>query len=114
MKTSNKCKNLTTLKKKVKVGDNNVYIEKTLLFNRLLIMGERDEGIEEIFRFELTPVPASLFTMDCMMRKPQKHEFGRTLKETTTKLNLTMSNKMHAVDGGWLLHQIKWTHQDHS
>ena len=58
-------------------------------------MAERDEGIEEIFRFELTPVPASPFTMDRMMRKPQKHEFGRML------------NKVHVVDGGWLLHQVK-------
>ncbi len=108
MKTSNKCKNLAALKKKVKVGDKKVYIEKTLLFNRLIIMAERDEGIEEIFHFELTPVPASLFTMDRMMRKPQKHEFGRMLKATTTKLDLAMNSKMHVVDGGWLLHQIKW------
>ena len=43
------------------------------------------------------------------MRKPHKHEFGRMLKETNTKLDLTMSNKMHVVDEGWLLHQIKWT-----
>ena len=54
----------------MKIGDKKVYIEKTLLFNRLIIMAERDEGIEEIFRFELTPVPGSLFTMDRMMRKP--------------------------------------------
>ena len=80
MKTSKKCKNLAALKKKVKVGDKKVYIEKTLLFNRLIIMAERDEGIE------LTPVPASLFTM---MRKPKKHEFGRMLKETTTNLTWT-------------------------
>ena len=31
------------------------------------------------------------------------------LKETTTKVHLDMNNKMHVVDGGWLLHQIKWT-----
>lgn len=109
MKTSKKCKNLADLQKKVKVGDKKVYIEKTVLFNRLIIMAERDEGIEEIFSFELTPVPTSLFTMDRMMRKPQKHEFGRMLKETTTKLDLDMNSKMHVVDGGWLLHQVKWT-----
>ena len=62
MKTSKKCKNLAALQKKVKIGDKKVYIEKTLLCNRLIIMAERDEGIEEIFRFELTPVMVSLFT----------------------------------------------------
>ena len=30
------------------------------------------------------------------------------LKATTTKLDLAMNNKMHVVDGGWLLHQMKW------
>ena len=30
------------------------------------------------------------------------------LKAMTTKLDLAMNNKMHVVDGGWLLHQIKW------
>ena len=107
MKTSKKCKNLADLQKKVRVGDKKVYIEKTVLFNRLTIMAERDKGIEEIFNFELTSVLTSLFTMDRMMRKPQKHEFGRMLKETTTKLDLEMNNKMHVVDGGWLLHQVK-------
>ena len=109
MKTSKKCKNLANLQKKVRVGDKKVYIEKTALFNRLIIMAERDKGIEEIFSYELTPVPTSLFTMDRMMRKPPKHEFGRMLKESTTKLQLDIGNKIHVVDGGWLLHQEKWT-----
>lgn len=85
-----------------------MYIEKTALFNRFIIMAERDEGIEELFVFELTPVATSLFTMDRMKRKPPKHEFGRMLKETATK-HLDMNSKMHVVDGGWLLHQVKWT-----
>ena len=27
----------------------------------------------------------------------------------TIKLDLDMNNKVHVVDGGWLLHQVKWT-----
>ena len=64
MKTSKKCKNLADLRKKLKVGDKKIYIEKTLLFNRLMIMAERVEGIQHIFNFELTPVPTTLFTMN--------------------------------------------------
>lgn len=60
IKTSKKCRNLASLQKKVKVGDKKLYIEKTQLFNRLIIMAERDEGLEGIFSFELTPVPTSL------------------------------------------------------
>ena len=96
MKTSNKCKHLV-IQKKIKVGDKKEYIEKTLLFNRLIIMSQRDEGIQEIFHFELAPVPASPFTMDHMMRKPQKHEFGRMLMETTT---FTDNKCMLLMEGG--------------
>lgn len=51
VKPSKKYKNLANLQKKVKVGEQKVYIEKTALFNRLIIMAERDEGIEEIFSY---------------------------------------------------------------
>ena len=47
-----------------------VITENTLLFNRLFIMAKRDEWIQDIFRFELAPVPVSLFTVDHVMRKP--------------------------------------------
>ena len=53
MKTSNKCKNLAALQKEIKITDKKVCIEKTLLFHRLIIMAERDEGIDEIFSFQL-------------------------------------------------------------
>ena len=78
MKTSKKCR---------KVGDKKLYIEKTQLFNRLIIMAERDEGIEQIFKFELTPVPTSFFTMDRMMRKPKNMnsaECSRTQQQSLT------------------------------
>ena len=94
--------------KKVKMGEKKVYIEKTQLFNRLIIMAERDEGIENVFSFELTPVPTALFTMDRMMRKPNKHEFGAMLKASATKVEIN-GDKIHVIDGGWLLHQVKWT-----
>ena len=43
------------------------------------------------------------------MRKPKKHEFGKMLKDTATKLDVDLNSKMHVVDGGWLLHQVKWS-----
>lgn len=99
MKTSKKCKNLADLQKKVKAGDKRIYIEKTLLFNGR----EREmKGLQTHIQIELTSVPTSLFTMDRMMRKPQKHEFGKMLKETATKLDLDINSKIHVVDRGWL------------
>ncbi len=108
MKTSNKCKNLAALKKKVKLGDKKVYIEKTLVFSRLIIMAERMKGSKKYstLNWHLFQHLSSLWIV--WWGKPQKHEFGRMLKATTTKLDLAMNNKMHVVDGGWLLHQIKW------
>ena len=31
------------------------------------------------------------------------------LKETATKVDLDINSKMHVVDGGWLLYQVKWS-----
>ena len=40
IKISNKHKNLVALPKQVRIGDKKVYIEKTLLFNRFIVMAE--------------------------------------------------------------------------
>ena len=48
IKISKKCRNLAALQKKVKVGDKKIYIEKSQIFTRLIIiMAERDEGIKD-------------------------------------------------------------------
>ena len=30
------------------------------------------------------------------------------LKDTATQLNMNINSKMHVVDGGLILHQVKW------
>lgn len=55
IKTSQKCRYLANLQKKVNVGDKKVYSKKTALYN-ILNMTERNVGIEELFSFELTTV----------------------------------------------------------
>ena len=51
IKISNKCKPISSLQKKVRIGEVKTYIEKTQLFNRLIIMAERHTGLDNIFRF---------------------------------------------------------------
>ena len=42
------------------------------------------------------------------MRKAKKYEFEKMLlKGTVTKLDMEINNKMHVLDGGSLLHQVK-------
>jgi hypothetical protein len=73
--------------------------------------GKRIEKIpiENIENERLRSAAVFLHFLWVVMRKPHKHEFGRMLKERITKLDLDINHKMHVVDGGWLLHQIKWT-----
>ena len=47
--------------------------------------------------------------MDRMMRKGPKHEFGRELKSNAKTLSKELTTHMYVIDGGWLLHQVKWT-----
>ena len=56
----------------MKEGDKKAYNEKTLLFNKLIILSGRNEGIGEIFSFEMTPTPTSLFTMEHNGEETQK------------------------------------------
>ena len=56
-----KVKNLSTLRKKVKVKDTMVLINNLVLFNRLSLLAERNLSAKEGLRYELTAVPMSLF-----------------------------------------------------
>jgi len=67
--------------------------------------------VETSLKYELTPVPLSLFSnRDQKMNKPNKAGFSKTsLKELTVPLELTNQPcSTLVVDGGWLLYVVKW------
>ena len=52
--------------------------------------------------------PPSLFK-DIFMRKPVKSDMADALYNDVENTSLS-GERMHIVDGGWLLHYIRWQH----
>src|SRR6218665_703981 len=82
-------------------------IDSTILFSRLLVIMQRSSELEPFFAFELTPIPTALFTTDGSLRKCSKSVLARELKKNIQESCAT-EPRTYVVDGGWLLHQVKW------
>ena len=63
-----------------------MYIDPSILFNRLTILMERKEKIDDYFQYELTPLPTSLFK-DSVMRKTKKSSLATYLTTFSNKNN---------------------------
>ena len=78
------------------------------------IFGQRSMEITEMFSYELSSYPASLFDKHMMMRPPnKKSEIFHTLIRLTAgscvlKQNQLDPDRVHVIDGGNLLHKILW------
>ena len=103
-----KVKNLSTLRKKVKVGDTMVYIDNLVMFNRLSLLTERNLSAMEGLKYELTAVPMSLFDNNQLMRNAHKARLGNILKEPVAPSLTYIDAPILVIDGGWLLHYIRW------
>ena len=106
VKRSAKVKNIESLYNSVKISDKkSVLIKPTALFLRLIAIAQRESNIEHFFSCELTSFPMSLFK-DGLMRKPNKAILRNAL--LTSKVNVE-PNALHVIDGGALLHKVRWT-----
>jgi hypothetical protein len=81
------------------------------MFIRLFAIAERVDSLESVFTFELTPQPMSLFK-NGLMRKPDKPSLLKALipqsKTTQTTINEIETCTATVVDGGALLHRVRW------
>ena len=79
------------------------------LFNRLIIINERELTITKSLESEVTPRPIALYTENQFMRKTEKAALGNYLKKKAAPLSASNLNiNTTIVDGGWLLHQVQW------
>ena len=76
MKTKNKVKSLASLRSGPKVNGEKLIIDTLKLFNRLIVISEREVKTKEALRFELTPTLLSLFDKNQKLRKPDKAALG--------------------------------------
>jgi hypothetical protein len=107
LKKAEQVENMASLSNVCSVESDSVHIDPSTLFHRLIIAGERFGNLRSCFAFELTHFPASLFK-DGLMRKPDKpslyRDFTKNLSNVTKPSNLAC-----VVDGGYLLHKVRWS-----
>ena len=61
MSRKNKLKTLRTLREGPKVNGNKLTMDSMKLFSRIVVVSEHDFKTAEALKFELTPLPMSLF-----------------------------------------------------
>jgi hypothetical protein len=98
---------LSAVNSTVKVYDKAVNIDPLILYQRMLF--RKDEDLSDYFKFELAPFPLSLFT-NTGMRKNVKSSLYSEFEcipeqEVQEKLNNVTT---HIIDGGHLLHSVRW------
>ena len=92
----------------VAVSDKKLKVDSNLLFSRMLIIAQRRDDVESMFSHELTAMPANMFK-DGMLRKSAKSLLAKELISKTSLSDVLPSTQVKfVVDGGWLLHRIKW------
>ena len=104
---------LNELKPGVKVDKQTVQIDPSTMFLRCTALAQREhEDITAYIAHEMTAVPTSLFR-DFFMRKVDKSEPGREIKKNVRNIMPDYATQlpldiMPVIDGGWLLHFIRW------
>ncbi|MES9882369.1 MAG: hypothetical protein ABW185_15970 [Sedimenticola sp.] len=113
IKRSKTIHTLDELKPGIKLDKKVVQIDSSVLFMRCTALAQReDDDITPYFAHEMTSTPTSLFK-DNFMRKIDKSELARTIKvDLTNQIDNAATPQsphgMHVVDGGWLLHCVRW------
>ncbi|KAF0717775.1 Uncharacterized protein FWK35_00027380 [Aphis craccivora] len=89
----------------IKVHDEKVVVNPTLLFQRICISKRSDEDLMKYFEYELAPFPLTLFN-ESGMRKTNKSVLYNLFEPT--KKDICLSQMNIVVDGGFLLHRVIW------
>ncbi|KAL8585006.1 hypothetical protein ACOMHN_043642 [Nucella lapillus] len=81
-----------------------------LLFQRLVkIAANTPDCLEDAFAFEMSNIPTSLFDSDGLPRQPKKASLASYIWTATQQASAKLpENKVHVIDGGYLLHLLSW------
>ena len=100
MVTKHKVKSLASLRSGPKVNGEKLVIDSLKLFNRLIVISEREVKTKEALRFELTPKPMSLFDKNQKLRKPDKAALARSLKACVAPVEQPPAQALWLMVGG--------------
>ena len=116
MEQKDKIVPLSHLRKAPVVDGVQISVDPLKLFNRLIAIVQRYDdqdhnSLRDALSYELTVVPLSLFNSKGMMRESGKSALGKCLKDLTNPLPRPVTTKK-VIDGGMLLHLLKWHEKD--
>lgn len=105
---------LNSMSSSVKVGDDILAIDPTLLFQRISLQIKAQEDMQDFLKYELAPYPLTLFD-EVGMRKTPKSQFIQNFKnlldDSLFKLDF-LQDAVYVIDGGFLLHRVVWNKND--
>uniref|UniRef100_A0A1B6EQB8 Uncharacterized protein n=1 Tax=Cuerna arida TaxID=1464854 RepID=A0A1B6EQB8_9HEMI len=104
-KRKDRVKPLEVMTSSIPVEGESVLINPTSLFQRISIVKQSDEELENFLSYELAPYPLSLFNENGM-RKGTKSALYKAFQASDQSLDL--KNSIVVVDGGFLLHRVVW------
>ena len=91
-------------------------IDPALLFQRLLVVSRGgDLSLKDVLDYELSPFPPALFEAKNIFREAEKPQLAKAIEECASKLSdqavldKTPKTEHYVLDGGSLLHCVKWT-----
>ena len=88
----------------IKIYDETIPINPTIIFQRITIAKQSDEQLEEFLKYELCPYPLPLFD-ESGMRKGTK---STLYKAFIPNNEVNLQGCMYVIDGGYLLHKVVW------
>ena len=96
------------MEKKVKAGDVVVYNTEVIYSRVVCLLNAKQTGLKDLFKYELCPVPLSLFNKnrDSRLAK-QKADLKNTLKEEVS-LRTCLSENAMVSDGCAILWSVHW------
>ena len=93
----------------VNVKEESIVVDPQLMFQRLVIVGERCEDLSTLFKYELCSHPPALFDSLSLPLKANKAVLADVLWKSLSKEQQPVGDQVqHFFDGGALLHRIPW------
>ena len=98
----------SSLSTAVKIRGEEIIVDPIIIFHRLALVINKNDGREEFFSYELATEPTSLFK-NGLMRKGTKVDKGKNIRKNVNSLTLHPEGALYVLDGGWLLRKVTWT-----
>lgn len=107
LKRSDRVLPLTTMNSTIQYEDRQVLINPTTLFQRISLIKQSEEELQQFLTHELSPCPLALFDENGM-RKGKKSYLYKVFYPLPDTIELYNINNQYVIDGGFLLHRVVW------